>query len=736
MDTFPSTRERFRAASLFDARLGLFFLVVSLGMTLVLSFNLISSSQVNLVVGEPAPEDVFAPRSITYTSEVLTRQAQEQARNSVPDIYTPLDLSIGRAQLAQARAIFAFIDTVRADVDASTEEKITYLQTISGIVVEESVARDLLSMSEADYQTAKSEVLRIIDDLMREEIRATQLEQFQRLARQQASLGLTPAQSNVVSSLAWQFIVPTVFPDEEATAEARDEAAAAVEPVTRTIVQNQRIVRAGDIVTAADVEAVTELGLMQAEFNWQRLLSLLLLSCLSTAIIVLYWVQFGRVYGNGRSLVLLAGLILFFVIAGKAMTATSGSLVFLYPLAALSMLLAVVFDVRFSIVVTVILAALIGVIAPNSLQLAIYVAVGGIMAVLTLRDANRVVAFFRAGLIAAAGYILVMLIYAIPQQVDTFLILQQTGYAVANGMLSAALTLVGFYVVGGLFGIITILQLQDLSRLDHPLLQELLRRAPGTYHHSIMVANLAEQAAERVGANATLVRVGAFYHDIGKMNRPPFFTENQEGANPHDSLDAYTSARIIIGHVTDGLELARRYRLPNRIRDFIAQHHGTRVVKGFYMKARAQAGEDADEVDADQFRYPGPRPQSREAGIVMLADAVEATSSAVRPNTPAAIEKLVNTIVDDDLMEGQLNASGLTLGDVAKIRMSLIESLKGRYHVRVKYPGNEALTAENVPEGDAEQELRALPPPSHPALLPPDMLEPEPETVRPSESLD
>jgi len=241
-----------------------------------------------------------------------------------------------------------------------------------------------------------------------------------------------------------------------------------------------------------------------------------------------------------------------------------------------------------------------------------------------------------------------------------------------------------------------------------------------------MVANLAEQAAERVGANSTLVRVGAFYHDIGKMNRPPFFTENQEGVNPHDSLDPYTSARIIITHVPDGLELAKRYRLPDKIKDFIAEHHGTRVVKGFYHKARAQAGDKSDEVDIERFRYTGPLPHSRESGIVMMADAVEATSSALRPDSLQAIVKLVNTIVDDDVMEGQLNNSGLTLGDIELVRGSFIETLKGRFHVRVRYPGNEQLEPANgvveaLPEPSPAEVIVASSEENASALLPQDV---------------
>jgi len=313
--------------------------------------------------------------------------------------------------------------------------------------------------------------------------------------------------------------------------------------------------------------------------------------------------------------------------------------------------------------------------------------------------------------VAAVGYITVIVIFRLTQDIGTLELLQLLLYGLANGVLSAALTLVGFFALGSIFKMTTTLQLQELSRLDHPLLQELLRRAPGTYHHSIMVANLAEQAADRIKAQSTLVRVGAFYHDIGKMNNPSFFTENQEGHNPHDSIGPERSAEIIVSHVTDGLELARRYKLPDRIRDFIAEHHGRRLVRGFYLKAVEQAGGDETQVDESRYRYPGPRPQSRESGIVMLADAVEATSSALRPNTEKAIEKLVTTIIQEDLREGQLNNSGLTLGDIQMIRESFIEALKGRFHVRVRYPGNEEMEDKDTPLVEGPKAPLTLPPP-------------------------
>ncbi len=679
--------------------LHLFILLLSIGLILILSINLPGSNQVNATVGQPAPNDIFSPRTLTYTSDLLTKQAREQASRAVNDIYTPLDLGIGRSQLAQARQAFSFMETVRADTSANMDRKLDYLRAIDGLVISEEVGQTLLELSQPDFDEVRNNVFVIIEDLMRQEIRPTQLSDFQRTARRLASLELSAAQTSVVTEISHQFIVPTVFLNEEATAIARNEAAAAVQPVTRTVARNQRIVRAGEIVAEADFELLSELGLLRTSMNWQRIASMAIATALVVTFIALYWVRFQQAhFTNGRYLGVLGGLILIFTLMGKIMSAND-VLATWYPLAALSLLLAVVYDLRFSILVTVIMAGLIGFISPNSLEITLYLAAGGLLSILTLRDTQRMSAFFRAGLLAAVGYFIVVVMFWLLSEIDTNTadLALPAVYALGNGLISSALTLAGFYILGGLFGLVTIIQLQDLSRLDHPLLRELLRRAPGTYHHSIMVANLAEQAAERIGANSTLVRVSAFYHDVGKMVRPPFFVENQEGIDPHATLDPYTSARIVISHVADGVNLARQYRLPFLVQNVIEEHHGNRAVKSFYRKAQEAAGEGV-EVDIRPFRYPGPRPSSREAGIVMLADAIDATSTALRPNTEKAIEKLVNTIIEEDLLEGQLNASKLSMGDIEQLRASFIETLKGRFHVRVQYPGNELMVSDNLPE--------------------------------------
>jgi putative nucleotidyltransferase with HDIG domain len=259
-------------------------------------------------------------------------------------------------------------------------------------------------------------------------------------------------------------------------------------------------------------------------------------------------------------------------------------------------------------------------------------------------------------------------------------------YGVINGILAATGALAGLYIVTALFNLPTGIKLAELSQSGQPLLQRLLREAPGTYQHSLQVANLAEQAANAIGANADLVRVAAMYHDIGKMLNAAFFTENQvEGVNPHDVLnDPARSADIIISHVTDGEKMARQYRLPTRIRDFILEHHGTQVLY-FYDQAVEQAGSDTN-LDKEQFTYPGPRPRSRETGILMLADSCEAAVRSRKPSKKQEIAEIIQQIFDKKIDEGQLDDSGLTLTDIKVTQKIFVDMLQAVFHPRISYP--------------------------------------------------
>lgn len=679
-------------------RLWIFAISLTLLFTLVFSFNLVLGSTISVALGEPAEQDILAPYSTSYVSEVNTKKAQDQAMATVPDIYTGTDLSVLRTQINQTQALFNYIDVVRADVLADELTKIRYLVAIEVLPMPEEIATQIIGFSNTEWNTVKADVLNIVDDVLRNEIRdnPASLEAARSSVRTRVSINLSPQQEAVVTYLASDLIVPNSFFDEAATNARREEVADAVEPQRVTITQGQRIVRVGEIVTAEHMEMLSKLGLLQPQVSWPEVGRLFTASLLAVSLITLYWQRFWLLRPDATQYLFVLGVLLFiFVLVAKLMVLPRGQIIFLFPAAALAMLLTTIFDVRFSLFTTVVIAGLLGYTNQQSLEIAVYCAVGPLFAVLTLRDAGRIIAFFRAGMLAALTNMVVVLIFRYFQYTETVELIQLLAFGLVNGLLiSTGVTLGGFYIAGGLFGTLTILQLQELSRLDHPLLKELLRRAPGTYHHSIMVANLAEQAAERIQANSTLVRVGAFYHDIGKMNRPPFFTENQEGVNPHDALSPQVSARIIISHVSDGLEMARKYRLPNRIQDFIAEHHGNRLVYVFYMNALEQAGGNEEAVDKSRFRYRGPRPRSRETGIVALADSVDAAATALRPNTEEEIVRLVNKLVDDHLKDGQLDNSGLTLGDIKQLKASFVETLKGRFHVRVRYPGNEELMEE------------------------------------------
>jgi len=307
---------------------------------------------------------------------------------------------------------------------------------------------------------------------------------------------------------------------------------------------------------------------------------------------------------------------------------------------------------------------------------------------LILGKARRIASFFLAGIVIGITGIGIILGYRLPDSVTDWIgIATLSGASLINGIGAAGLTLLLQYVFSQFLGITTALQLLDTSRPDHPLLQKMLRNAPGSYQHSLQVANLAEQAAEAIGADGLLVRVGAIYHDCGKSQNPQFFIENQvqDELNPHDEIDPVVSAQTIISHVIDGVELAKKHHLPNRVIDFIREHHGTMYTHYQYTQAVKEAG-DPEKVDKSRFTYPGPRPQSRETALLMLADGTEARARAEVPKDEEELRSLVDTVVNFYTQNGQLEDTNLTLKDIQKAKDSFYRTLKGTYHPRVKYP--------------------------------------------------
>jgi putative nucleotidyltransferase with HDIG domain len=318
---------------------------------------------------------------------------------------------------------------------------------------------------------------------------------------------------------------------------------------------------------------------------------------------------------------------------------------------------------------------------------------------LALGKARRISVFLGSGITIGVSGIAIILGYRLPDSATDWIgIATLSGAALINGVGASALTLLLQYVFSNVLGTTTALQLLDVSRPDHPLLQKLLRNAPGTYQHSLQVANLAEQAAEAIGADSLLVRVGAIFHDCGKSKNPQFFIENQvqEELNPHDDIDPAVSSETIINHVKDGVEMAKKYKLPKRIIDFIREHHGTMYTHYQYAQAVKNTG-DPESVDKKDFTYPGPRPQSRETALLMLADGTEARARAEVPKDEEELHALIETVFDFYEQNHQLDDTNLTLKDLEVVKDSFFRTLKGSYHPRVKYPALETSSTKPIP---------------------------------------
>jgi putative nucleotidyltransferase with HDIG domain len=370
---------------------------------------------------------------------------------------------------------------------------------------------------------------------------------------------------------------------------------------------------------------------------------------------------------------------------------------YLFPIPAFALLISALFGMESGMIFALPMSALAAFGIPDTLGLMPYYIMSSICGVLALGQARRLVQFVYAGIAIALTGAAMVVSYRLPiAGMDWVGMATLAGAAVFMGIASTSLALPLQFILAQFLGQTTALQLLEISRPDSPLLNYFLQRAPGTYQHSLQVANLAEQAAERINADALLTRVGALFHDVGKSVNPLFFVENQPPSqiDSHDDLKPETSARKIIHHVAAGLELARRYRLPRRLWDFIAEHHGTLVTQYQYNQALQVAGGDANKVNDQEFRYPGPTPRSRETALLMFADGVEARARAERPANDDEVRALVRNVIECRQKDGQLDSAPLSQRDLASIIESFVATLRVTYHPRLEYPREQSAEAD------------------------------------------
>lgn len=668
---------------------------VALSFIALVAPQLIPRSSQSLQAGQVAIQDILAPRDISFESEILTGQQREAVIRAVAPVYTPADTSISRRQLEKLRNALAFITSLRADPYASIEQKLTDLAALEDIQLSQETALRILALNDSRWQVIQQETIVVLEQVMRNTIREDRLDDARRSVSSLVSLSLPEDQADIVTRLASALVAANSFYSEALTENARQEALDGISPIIREYKAGETVVQRGQIISETDLEALGQLGLIQTQFNWKELVSAAAIVFLGIGFNLLYLRYNTKIREDARGLAVITVLFLVFLLSARLIISGHVVLPYVFPLAAYGLTVAVLFGAEPALVSSLSLAILVAYGYPNALDLTLYYALSSFFGVLSLGRGQRILTFFWAGAVIASSGSLVAIAFRLPlPETDWVGITTLVGAALLNGTASASLAVLLQFFLAQLLGMTTALQLLEISRPDHPLLQFALRNAPGTYQHSLQVANLAEQAAEHIGADALLTRVGALYHDVGKALNPAFFIENQMpgNPNPHDQLDPLPSASIITKHIKDSLELARKYRIPRRLQDFMLEHHGTMIARYQYVNAVKAAGGDESKVDPELFRYPGPRPRSRETAILMLADGCEARVRAERPKDTDEMRALIKSVIQNRMSQGQLDETDLTLRDLDAIAESFTTTLRGVYHPRIEYPNLEKTT--------------------------------------------
>lgn len=657
-----------------------------------------------LDVGATVERDILAPRATNYESAILTQQLQEERASEVAEVLV-LDTDVRDQQLAQLEAILAAVDALRGDTSLSASARETAVRAIPGTELSQRAASTIVASDFAQWRTLADEANNALGSTLAGAIGVDEVASARSRAAGLLSPALEAAQIIALRELIDPLIVPTLTIDDERTERLREEARQNTPPVLVDFSRGEIVADEGTILSEADVEALDQLELRSTGIEPQTIAATAVVALLSGAALVGYLVVARPASVRGPRRVVLLGLLLIvpaatakFALPLVAPDLERHFLAHALPLAAGPIAAAVLLDVSVAILLSAVLAGIVvftSAYAPGldaggaaaqleTARLALGTIAGSLAGVFVAANADRLQRFLAAGIAAAvASGLAVLPIWLIDSDAGLIDIVWLVGAVAGSGLLSALIGVGAFVLLSRPFGIITRVELMELAQLSQPLLRRLQDEAPGTFQHSILVGNLAERAADRIGADPLLARVGAYYHDIGKLTAPGFFIENTGSEeNPHEGLDPLQSTRVIMQHVTGGVELARKSGLPEVLIQFIQQHHGQRLVTFFYRRA----SEVDPEIDPDLFRYPGPRPQSREAALVMLADSCEAATRASGDRSAERIRKIVGDTFRERIDEGEFDESPISLRDLGVVRETYISTLTAVFHPRVEYP--------------------------------------------------
>ena len=697
------------------------FAAVTYLILLAICMLAISPEQYDLSVGDVAPKTITASKDIV--DEITTARRRQAAADAVSPVYYKDD-TVSDTVLSDMDAIFSEMRSVRElgeQIRTSWGEEggsftdSDYTQA-SGLLTKLTLSnyqlRTLMNTSESDFES-----------LCQSLASATRTALVSTITEGQINDAINNIQQivayNTRTDLWYNVAIPTLrkclkanmLIDQAATEENRQKASDAVEPTVYK--QDQNIVVKGDRVTAEQIAVLDSLGLLEGNsVDYPLYIGTAATLALILAATWLYvWLFAPQMLTMGISalVLLISGVltVLLSLVMGAYLNVNAMPVVLGAMLAAnlLGTRPAYAVNMALSLLVTFLTAKGTGLVTAQTLSVLMMSTIGGIVAIYMLRRNTARVMVVVSGLVVGVVDFLILLCVRALTSNDMSSIWNDAAYAIGGAVVSAVLCVGLQPILETAFNLVTPSKLIELSNPNQPLLRRLMIETPGTYHHSMVVANLAEAAAEAVGANALLARVGAYYHDIGKLIRPMYFKENQMGENPHDKTDPRVSTAILTEHTRDGVELARKHHLPEPIIDMIRQHHGDTPVMYFYAKAVKMFGEE--NVDIRDFRYDGPKPQTSEAAILMLSDTVEAAVRALPDPTQEKISALIRKLVRGKMEDGQLDECTLTFRDIGKICSAFETVLQGVFHERIEYPSVDLSRAQHHSEVKASQKQAA-----------------------------
>lgn len=684
------------------------FLILLTAITLVLSINFFPD-KILLKEGQIGSKDILSPGDFEFVDLEATQNSREKAAKSIKEVY---DLNLANIENVEKQIDSLFLEikeykekTDESSKDANaritdndktlTDDKLremaNEINANLGFYISEQVIAASLQFDNLTLEKIRVDIKSSMRKIMEQGIKEDDLENAKKqLIREISEISIDRYDALIASDIATSLLLPSLFLNEEDTEKRRQEAITSVDDVIRTIQKGQIIIRKGEVVTPEDIAILNALGLKNPKIYFSNIIGIIMITAICLLLVFLYLSYFyPDIYESISKLILMAIISIFVVLLAKIASQVSG---YLMPIASASMLVAISFSPNIAILLTVILSLLIGFIPGGGLNYSLVSIISGIVAIYSIRKATQRSSLTRAGLLIAGVNIITISALGLINNEGYYLILQNNFWGVLNGLLAVILTIGILPFLESYFDITTSFKLMELSNPNQPLLKKMILEAPGTYHHSIVVGNLSETAAEEIGGDGLLARVGAIYHDIGKIKRPYFFTENQEAyKNIHDEMEPSLSALVIASHVKEGLELAKKNKLPKDIIDIITQHHGTGLITYFFHRALKENGSDIDAVAEENYRYSGPKPQTKEAGIILLADSLEAATRSLTNPTATRIKTLVKEIIQKNLESGQLEECDLTLKDLDKIGDSFSRILNGMFHSRVEYPDEDLI---------------------------------------------